>query len=64
MIYDNIAVLRNMACKLAEAFLNILNAGEEVKVILLNIEYSMRKIQETLPTYLFEENNKKIRDRD
>lgn len=24
----------------------------------------MRKIQETLPTYLFEENNKKIRDRD
>ena len=39
MIYDNIAVLRNMACKLAEAFLNILNAGEEVKVILLNIEY-------------------------
>ena len=40
MIYDNIAVLGNMACKFAEALFNILNTGEEVKVILLNIEYN------------------------
>ena len=39
MIYDNIAVLRNMACKLAEALFISSIPEKEVKVILLNIEY-------------------------